>query len=138
MHGFHPVVPGRQPPCPEPGSRRFVSMAHAHSHEGENYYLDQLCTIGVCGALGGVAIMMYVQGMLQYILVKQFHLWVLLGGIALLVLVLVRAVALWFSAGRVSHAHNHNHDHDHAHHHHDHGHDHDHGDHQHEHEHCHE
>src|SRR5262245_60008695 len=131
-------------------------MAHDHDHHhGNTYYLDQLCTIGACGALGLVAILMYRasgpagQSKLSYILAPQFYIPVLLGGIALIALVVVRAITLWKDAGRArahnhnhnhSHAHNHNHehhhhhDHDHAHHHHDHGHAHGHAhDHGHEH-----
>src|SRR5262249_38041694 len=88
------------------------------------YYIDQLCTIGVCGALGGAAIMMYYQKMLGF-LNELFHPWVLGGGIALVVLVLIRAVTLWFSVGRSGGQHTHHH----------HGHDHDHT---HSHDHCHE
>ncbi len=73
-------------------------MAHDHAHERDkNYYLEQICTIGICGALGGVAVMLYQRNMLWYILVEKFHLWVLIGGIALLALVVIRAVTLWLS-----------------------------------------
>jgi hypothetical protein len=130
-------------------------MAHDHHHHGNAYYLDQLCTIAACAALGGVAVMMYWltdangKSKLEYILAPQFFKPVLIGGIALLVLSAIRAVALWQEAGRATahhhdhehdhdhdhahvheHAHDHGHEHpghDHAHHHHAHGHDHDHG-----------
>jgi hypothetical protein len=120
---------------------------HHHDARGNAYYLDQLCTIAACGALGGVAIMMYVlrgpdgKNKLDYILAPQFFLPVLAGGIALVLMVAIRAITLWREAGRVAecdHAHNHDHDHDHDHDHH-HGHDdsqvHDHG-HSHEHDAC--
>ncbi len=115
-------------------------MAHDHHHHhGGTYYLDQLCTIAACGALGGVAIMMYWlrgpdgKSKLDYILAPQFFIPVLLGGIALIALVVVRAVTLWQEAGQsAGHTHDHNHDHQHDHAHtHDHEHDHEHG-----HEHC--
>jgi hypothetical protein len=125
----------------------------AHTHEGDSsYYLDQLCTIFFCGALGAVCILMYRQGMLQYILTPFFYTPVLWCGAALLVLVVVRAVALWQSAGKagrtgagrvLGEAQNYGpgvamaeHDHGHGHHHHhdhDHPHDHDHAHHHHHH-----
>lgn len=129
-------------------------MAHAHEHPRDNtYYLDQLCTIGVCAGLGVVSILMFRnsgpagQSKLSYILAPQFFVPVLAGGIALLVLVAIRAITLWKDAGQ-SQAHDHSHDlghhhyhhddaHDHGHHHHlDHAHDHGHT-HSHDHEHSH-
>jgi hypothetical protein len=143
---------------------------HDHSHDGSTYYVEQLCTIGICGAIGIVTILLYtdsrgllglmlkgkslsateamsllstqgVRGLLQ---AWGLHWMVLAGGIALLGLVAIRAVAVWFSVGKPAPAHNHNHDHAHAHDHehgpgcdHDHAHDHDHG-HVHEHHHDHE
>jgi hypothetical protein len=108
-------------------------MAHDHHHHGSSYYLDQLCTIAACGALGVIAVLMSSirdgagNLRLSYILAPQFFTPVLVGGIALLVLSAVRAVCLWQEAGRAAgHAHEHHHDHDHGHHH-DHGHGHDHG-----------
>jgi hypothetical protein len=109
-------------------------MAHDHSHGDRNaYYLNQLFTIAVCGALGGVAVMLWQSGTLRFMLVERFWLPTLLGGIALLVLVLIRAVALWRSVDEPAAAHSHDHDHcGHSHdcdhdHHHDHDHDHNHG-----------
>src|SRR5437764_12106325 len=135
-------------------------MGHTHSEDRTTYYLEQLCTIGICGLLGGVSVMLYHQGILTYILHPKFHDFVLAGGITVLVLVVLRAIALWFEAGKLKavhvsqleHVHDHAHDHthgeacaddhchDHAHghehHHHDHGHEH-HHDHGHEHAHSH-
>ncbi len=148
-------------------------MAHDHSHGDRNaYYLNQLFTIAVCGALGGVATMLWFRslqpegmlsllrhpsgeellrhpewlrpdGMLPLILHPKFFLWVLLGGISLLVLVVIRAVAVWRSVDELAavpdHSHDHEHcghDHDHCHHDHDHGHEHSH-DHAHDHGHDH-
>ncbi|HYH65794.1 MAG TPA: hypothetical protein VD866_13940 [Urbifossiella sp.] len=96
-------------------------MAHDHHHHhGESardYFVEQLLTIFVVGALGAVGILMYRDGKLGYILAAPFHLPVLIGGIAVLVLVAVRAVAVWQEAGQ-AHAHPHhehgpdcNHDH---------------------------
>lgn len=114
-------------------------MAHSHTHatNRSSYYLDQICTVAACGALGVVCLMMFVSGKVAIILAPQFFLPVMLGGIALLVLVLVRGVSLWQEAGRVqlaAHAdhehHDHHHengehcDHQHADCGHDHGHDH--------------
>src|SRR5438552_3756389 len=110
-------------------------MAHDHVHEEDStYYLEQLFMVGICGALGGVAIMMYWQDRLKYILAPAFHPYVFWGGLVLLFLVAVRAVSLWKAAGTMpaahdhphDHEHEHGHDHDHEHHHHhDHDHDHD-------------
>src|SRR6185437_790755 len=114
-------------------------MAHDHSHGDRNaYYLNQLFTIAVCGALGGVAVMLWYSGKLTNMLHPKFFLWVLLGGITLLVLVLIRAIALWRSVEEPQPTHNHDHHHhDHAHGDHDHEHDH-HHEHAHEHSHEHE
>ncbi len=107
-------------------------MAHDHSHGDRNaYYLNQLFTIAVCGALGGVAIMLWQSGTLRLMVVPRFFIPTLLGGIALLVLVLIRAIAVWRSVDEPAAAHNHDHDHcGHGHgcdHDHPHDHDHDHG-----------
>src|SRR5207302_782376 len=92
-------------------------------------YLEQLCTIAICGLMGGVTILLWYQNLLRYILAEKFHAPVLWGGFAILVLVVIRAVAIWVEAGqaRAAHDHNHVHDHDHdhdhgEHHHHDHEH----------------
>lgn len=119
-------------------------MAHDHSHGDRNaYYLNQLFTIAVCGALGGVAVMLWWSGTIALMLHPKFFLWVLLGGISLLALVVLRAAAVWRSVDELAaepdqtHDHDHcGHDHDHCHHDHDHGHDHGHDhDHDHGHEH---
>jgi hypothetical protein len=70
-----------------------------HSHDDHRgHYLEQLCTIGMCGALGVVAILMWYRGWLSDLLADTFHPAVLLGGISLLAIVTVRAVALWPAA----------------------------------------
>jgi uncharacterized protein len=79
------------------------------------YYLDQLFTIGVCGALAGVTIMLWRSG-LSKMLAEKFHIWVGLGGLSLLALVVVRAVSLWRSVDEsaeepADHGHSHGHAH---------------------------
>jgi hypothetical protein len=113
-------------------------VAHSHAEDRSSYYVEQLCTLGICGLLGGVTVMLWYQNLLRYILAPKFHQPVLWGGVAILVLVVLRAVALWVEAGKSApghthdhdHAHDHGHDHEHEHahehHHHEHAHDHDH------------
>jgi hypothetical protein len=79
-------------------------MGHGHHHHGEsisNYFTEQLLTILVCGLFGFVAVMLYQTGMLKDVLVPKFHLWVLAGGGVLLLLVALRAVAVWKEAGEI-------------------------------------
>jgi hypothetical protein len=124
-------------------------MGHTHTYaeEQQTYYLDQLCTIGICGALGVIMILMRVYDVLPLILHPKFHDAVVWGGYALLGMVAIRAIALWVATGKPvvsTHDHGHEHhdhgcghdhcDHDHAHDEH-HGHNHDHG-HNHEHSHA--
>jgi hypothetical protein len=124
-------------------------MAHAHAHNDDSqlYYIEQLFMVGICGALGAVAVLLWWQDKLKFIVATPFHPYVLGGGIVLLILVAIRAASLWQAADRVraaqAHDHNHDHDHDHHHHHHDHHdhhhhHDHDHHDHHHDHDHDHD
>lgn len=108
-------------------------MAHDHSHEDRNtYYLNQLFTIAVCGLLGGVTVMLWYSGKLRFLVVERFWLPTLIGGLTLLALVLVRAIAVWRTVDEpvdAGHQHDHEHDHcghDHGHCGHDHDHDHDH------------
>src|SRR5260370_41789862 len=107
----------------------WTAMAHTHE-ETENYFLDQIFTIALCGALGAIAVLLYVRGnMLKLILDAKFHPYILAGGITLLVLVLIQAIAVRRPAGQLAPAHDHHHHpHDHTHtHDHTHDHDHDHG-----------
>jgi hypothetical protein len=113
-------------------------MAHDHHHHGESlkdYFTEQLLTIFVVCLLGFVGIMMYRNGQLGYILAPMFHLPVLIGGIAILVIVAIRGITVWREAGAIrehEHGHEHHHEHDHGHaHSHDHGHEHHHHDHDH-------
>src|SRR5215207_7814939 len=106
-------------------------MAHSHAHthgEGEGtYFLDQLFTILAAGSIGVVAILMYQTGMLSRILVPMFFKPVLIGGVAILALAVIRAIAVWQLAGarrqaeaeaeaaQLSHDHGHSHSHAHGH-----------------------
>jgi len=75
-----------------------------HYHDAESakgYFVEQLLSILVCGAFGFVAIRLQQTGMLDKILAPQFHLWVYVGGIGVLVLVALRAVAIWKEAGEL-------------------------------------
>jgi hypothetical protein len=123
-------------------------MAHAHHHEHDKrtFYLEQLCTIATAGLLGGIGVLMWLatrqtdpgrtsRSMLALLLAPKLYWTVVAGGSALLVLVVLRAVTLWWTAPRpATHTHNHDHAHSHVHghehHHHDHkgagAHDHDH------------
>ena len=107
--------------------------AHPHTHDhhhhgGGDYYLQQLLTIGICGAFGGVGLLMYFisagpgvtdnEGRpltkLGVLLSPGFHIWVLIGSLVLLAVTVIRGVALWKSVGASPRPHGH------AHHHHDH------------------
>ncbi|HVS38020.1 MAG TPA: hypothetical protein VMS17_20840 [Gemmataceae bacterium] len=115
------------------------SHDHAHHDHGQ-FYLEQLLTIGVCAAFGGVTVILWASDTLKNLLDAKFHGWVLAGGVALIVLSAVNGVAVWLAAGKEKatgehdHHHDHNHDHDHAQghgHSHEHAHDHNHCDHHH-------
>ncbi len=102
-------------------------MAHDHAHDPKSYFVEQLCTIAVSGALGGIALMLWKRNLLWF-LAPKVQPWVMAGGVILLVLVAVRAWVVWFQAGKVG-SHDHAHDHEHGHSHggdcgHDHGHSH--------------
>jgi hypothetical protein len=91
---------------------------HHHHHGGQtDAYLEQLFTIGVCGAMAGVAVMLWLQPGMLWWLAPHLRITVLLGGIGLFVLVLIRAVVVWISVGTPKGAavHQHTHDHDHGH-----------------------
>jgi hypothetical protein len=139
--------------------------AHGHSHDdghghhhhgGSDYYIQQLLTIFICGAVGVVGVLMYFvaagPGVTDDagnpltklgVMLKNpmFQTSVLIGSITLLVVTVVRGIAVWKSVGANQHDHHHGHDHHHDHHHaHDHkpgepcnhpshAHGHDHGDH---------
>jgi hypothetical protein len=141
-------------------------MAAGHHHHGANdsFYIDQLCLIGVSGAFAGICLALYFvrQHMLRAMFGRLdetlFGDFVMYSGVALLALVVLRAIAVWRSVGDPAlrdlheghdhgfahhpnmHPHTHDHDHDHANCGHDHNHDHgacghDHGHHHHHHHH---
>jgi hypothetical protein len=99
------------------------SHAHAHGEDQGTYFLDQLFTILAAGSVGIVAILMYQTGMLSRILVPMFFKPVLVGGVAILALAVIRAIAVWQLAGArrlaaaeaADHGHGHEHSHGHAH-----------------------
>lgn len=113
----------------ESGHQHSHDHGHSHDHhhhEGDSYFTDQLCMVGLSGAFGMICLCLYFwhTTMLANMLADRFHLFVLLSGIGLVVIAFTRGAVLWrqsrdphFVAG---HDH-HNHDHDH-HHHHDHEH----------------
>ena len=113
------------------------TQPHTHDHDGDTYFLDQICMVGISGAFGAICLALYImnwtaaadgQSMLKLLLGPQFHLFVLGSGIALVLVSAIRGVTLWRQASRPAHVHTHDHGHDHGH-----AHDHDHGDCEHEH-----
>ena len=87
---------------------------HDHTHGLSDYYLEQLLTVLVCGAVGLTAILMFTSGRLKFILAPEFHPWVLGGGVVLLLVTAIRAITLWKSVGESAQAHDHSHDHAHG------------------------
>jgi uncharacterized repeat protein (TIGR03943 family) len=88
-----------------------MTHSHEHTHDRASYYMEQLWAIGVCGLLGAVAVLLYYQEVLRFILAPYLHIYVLGSGIALIALAAVRGAFLWSSVGRPSESH-----HDHCHH----------------------
>jgi hypothetical protein len=76
-------------------------MAHVHDHNDSTYVIEQLCTIGVCGALGAVVITMWAIPNGLNFLGPQFQAplgnpWLsplFWGGVIIAAMVLVRALA---------------------------------------------
>lgn len=115
-------------------------MAHDRDHhhgDANSYYVEQLFTIAVCGALGGVMVLMCVMQKVTFLFGNNQtqHTRVLLGGAGLLAVVVIRAVYVWFAVGQPklaahdhAHAdcgdgacgHEHHEHHDHQHHEHEH------------------
>lgn len=112
---------------------------HHHHHDHGDEYLEQLFTIGLCGAFGAVAVALAVPtltssdpasaSILRIILHPDFHPFVLVAGIVLLAMTLIRVLSLWQESGAHAHhdhgpdcnhgtgcGHDHGHgDHDHSH-----------------------
>ncbi|MGL4553348.1 MAG: hypothetical protein ACRC33_19450, partial [Gemmataceae bacterium] len=76
------------------------SHAHAQGDERTAYFMDQLFAVAVCGAIACVTIVLWQSNLLGRMLHPKFHGIVLAGGVALLALVTIRAVAVWLEAGR--------------------------------------
>jgi hypothetical protein len=100
------------------------SHSHDHEHEGgDSYFIDQLCMVGLSGAFGVVCLCLWFwqpappekDGMLGLMLGKQFHIYVLLSGIALTALALMRGAILWRQSRDPAFLKKHDHSHDHAH-----------------------
>jgi len=85
-----------------------MSHSHQHPHDRSAYRLEQLCTIGACGLLGLVAIMLYYQKSLNFILAHFLHSYVLWSGFLLFGLAALRTLFLWSS---VRHGCDHTHEH---------------------------
>ena len=136
----------------DPGHTHDHGHSHAHGHDHDKaattadgeYFIEQLLTILVCGAVGVIGVALCLGGQvsrlaspefyetilrggaaagsrLGFLLAPEFHRWVLLGSFVLIVLTAIRMVTLWSqaSAGKVESGHVHgpdcDHDHDHAH-----------------------
>lgn len=84
---------------------------HSHDHGMGDYYLEQLLGLFIAGLFGLVAVLMYAFGRLDVMLVKAFHIPVLVGGGVLLLFTVVRGVTLWVQAGRGDHPDDCGHDH---------------------------
>jgi uncharacterized membrane protein YraQ (UPF0718 family) len=103
--------------------------SHDHHHAEDNYFIDQLCMVGLCGAFGMICLCLWFwqKAMLKNLLADQFHIYVLLSGIALTIITFARGWVLWQQSRdpsfRKPHDHGHSHDH---HHHHEHDHHHEH------------
>jgi hypothetical protein len=108
-----------------------MTHAHAHTHDRSSYYLEQLCTIGACGALGLVALLLNFQKtldnqkVLSLLLTSYLHPYLVGSGVVLLAGVGLRGTFLWLSVRRRRASHDHlseheesycdQHDHDHEH-----------------------
>jgi hypothetical protein len=68
-----------------------------------SYYLEQISTIGACGALAGAFLLDWYHGKIGYFIKEQYFLLVLTGALLLLGLVVVRAVAVWCAAAGPQH-----------------------------------
>src|SRR5476651_245049 len=69
-----------------------------HSHdEGDSYFIDQLCMVGLSGAFGVICLCLFFWNgkMLTLMLGEQFHYYVVASGFVLTALALARGVILW-------------------------------------------
>jgi hypothetical protein len=82
-----------------------MSHSHDHVHHESSYYLEQLCTIAVCGLLGGVAVLLYYQDMIRFILAPFLQIYLLWSGFSLLSLAAIRGAFLWLSVHRAGQSH---------------------------------
>lgn len=98
------------------------SHDHGHDHKHADEYLEQLFTIGICGAFGVVAVLLSYptvlvaakSSTLTHALAPYFHPYVLAGGVVLLLMTLVRAVSLWKATAPHEHGPDCGHDHAHG------------------------
>jgi uncharacterized membrane protein YcgQ (UPF0703/DUF1980 family) len=89
-----------------------MTQDHGHCHhDATTYYLEQIFTIGACGALAAAFLHDWYSGKIVYFIKDRYFLLVLTGALLLLGLVAVRAVAVWYSAAGHSHGHRHGHEH---------------------------
>src|SRR4030081_3671803 len=91
---------------------------HPHTHdEPDSYFIDQLCMVGLSGAFGVICLCLWFwqTEMLKNLLAVQFHLYVLLSGIALVVISFTRGWILWRQSRDPAFVPGHDHDHAHQH-----------------------
>jgi len=94
---------------------------HDHALEERNaYYMDQLFTIGVCGALGAVGLTLWYRQQLMF-LAPFLRPFILYCSVGLVVLVAIRAIAVWNSVAEPENTPVDGPDHNHEHLHHEHG-----------------
>ena len=93
-------------------------MADHEHHDGDTYFIDQLCMVGLSGGFGAVCLCLWFlqKNMLNLMLGEQFHWYVLASGFVLVGLALTRGAILWGQSKDPAFLHGHEHDHhDHAH-----------------------
>jgi hypothetical protein len=86
-----------------------------HRAEVSTPNLEQIFTIGACGALAGAFVLDWYGDKLGFFIKDKYFLLVLTGALLLLALVVIRAVAVWLSVERPEHPHAHDHDRGHQH-----------------------
>ena len=100
------------------GHEHGPSHGHSHSHdEPDTYFIDQLCMVGLSGAFGVICLCLWFwqTDMLKNLLAVQFHVYVLLSGIALVVIAFTRGWILWRQSRDPAFVPGHDHDHAHQH-----------------------